>query len=336
MKIERMITTVDSHTGGTATRVITGGLPPIPGKTMLEKKIYMKEEMDHIRTMLVQEPRGHHTMVAAVLTSPTVPEADFGLFFADPSGYQNMCGHGTIGVATTLVETAMVPVQEPTTQITLETPIGLINARVSVEDGLARSVTFRNQPAFLYKRDLEVGVKDLGRLAVDLSYGGNWYAILPASEVGLEIRPENINAILLKGNRIKDAVGQIVSLEHPETGLPGILDSVMFTGPSTHPEADGKNVVISFFQGFDRSPCGTGTSARMAALYARGQLKRDDPFVHEGILGTIFWGKIVGETRIGEFPAIIPEITGSAYITGIHQFVATRNDPLKDGFLVGF
>ncbi len=334
MKSERLVTTIDSHTVGTPTRVITGGLPNLFGKTMLEKKAYMQERMDHIRTMLVQEPRGHQGMVAAVLTAPTVQEADFGLFFADPSGYQNMCGHGTIGVATTLIEMGMVPVKEPVTQISLETPIGMIDVRVAVEDGVAKHVTFRNQPSFLYYRDWGIEVQDLGRLKVDIAYGGNWYAILPASDVGLEIRPENITKLLHKGDQIKKTIGQKISVEHPETHLPGIMDGVMFTGPPDHPEADGKNVVIAFFQGFDRSPCGTGTSARMAALHARGELKINQPFVHESIIGTLFRGQIVGETKIGDFPAIVPEITGSAYITGIHQFLVSQDDPLKDGFLV--
>jgi len=334
MRFERMITAIDSHTGGEPTRTITGGFPRIPGKTVSEKMIYLREHMDWFRTMLMHEPRGHSVMSGAILTEPSDPRADIGVIYIESGGYLPMCGHDTIGCCTALVETGMVPVTEPVTEITLETPAGLVKAKVQVERHIARSVTFTNIPAFLYLRDVQVDVPGFGSVTLDIAYGGNFYAIVEAKRFGLVIAPENAKEIIRIGRAIKDAVNKKITIQHPEKPFIRGLTHVEFYGPPTHPEAHAKNAVLITHDAIDRSPCGTGTSAKLAVLYSKGQISIGEEFVHESIIGTIFRARIIAETEVAGFKAVVPEITGSAYVTGIHQFVVDPDDPLKYGFLL--
>lgn len=336
MKFNRMITAVDAHTAGMPMRVVTGGVPPIPGKTIPDKVRYFRETLDDLRRFLVLEPRGHPWMFAAVLTEPTTEGSDAGLIFFNPGGYDTMCGHGTIAICTVLVETGRVRVEGPETDITLDTPAGTVHAQVAVEDGLVREVTLFNVPSFLYKADVPVQVPDLGRIAVDVAYGGDlFYAILPAESVGLEIRPERDNDIIVQGRKIWDALIEQVEVQHPENpSLKGFV-GVIFSGPPTHPDATAKNACFGPPGFTDRSPCGTGTCAKMASLYARSELGLNEEFVHESFIGTLFRGKVMREERVGPYPGIVPAITGNAWVTGIQQFVLDPRDPFPAGFYVG-
>ncbi len=335
MKFKRVLSAVDTHAGGSPERVVVGGLPPIPGETMLEKARYVRGNLDHLRTLLVHEPRGHGNMYASLIVPPTVEDADVGVLYLEVGGYPTMCGHGTIAICTVLVETGVVEAREPETEITLDTPAGLVGAKVAVKDGEAESVTIRNVPSFLYKADIEVKVPGLGRVALDIAYGGNFCAILPAESVGLEVVPEAALDLIACGTEIWKAVNEQVEVQHPiEPGI-NCVNYVQFYAPATHRRATVKNAVIAPPTSLDRSPCGTGTSARMAALYARGKLGLHEEFVHESIIGSLFTGRLVAETRVGDFAAVIPTITGSAHITGLHQFMLDPRDPFPAGFLLG-
>jgi len=334
MRISKVFSSIDTHTGGGPTRTITGGIPHIPGETIAQKMLYLKENMDWIRTSLMFEPRGHSVMSGVILTEPKHPEADVGTIFIETGGYLPMCGHDTIGVATALVETGMVTVKEPETLITLDTPAGLTRVRVKVENGSAKAVSFMGVPSFVFAEETEIDVPKIGALTVDIAYGGNVYAILPAAEVGLEIIPVNTSALIEKGRLIKYAINDQVKIQHPELEFINECTHVEFYGPPTTPGAHLKNAVILSDSGLDRSPCGTGTSAKIALMYAKGEIRKDEKFIHESIIGSTFSARVIEETKVGNFSAIIPEITGYAHIMGINQLFIDPDDPLKDGFLL--
>jgi len=334
MRIGRVFSTIDTHTGGEPTRTIIGGLPYIPGKTVVDKMKYLRDCMDWVRTALMFEPRGHSVMSGAILTEPTHPEADIGVVFIETGGYLPMCGHDTIGVSTALVETGMVTVKEPVTHIALETPAGLSRVKVDVENGVAKAVTFRNIASFVFAEGVGVDVPKFGKIKMDISYGGNPYAIVPADSVGLKICPENASKLIENGRIIRDAVNAQVRVQHPEKDFINSCTHVEFYGKPTTSGAHAKNAVFFADGGIDRSPCGTGTSAKLATLYSKGKLKLNEEFVHESIIGSIFRARAVEETKVGPYDAIIPEVTGSAHIMGINQLFIDPDDPHRNGFLL--
>jgi proline racemase len=312
---------VDSHTEGMPTRVVVGGVDPIPGATMLERKLHFEREMDDLRLLLMREPRGHSAMSGAILQPPTREDADWGVLFIEVSGCLPMCGHGTIGVATVLVETGRVPVAEPETVVRLDTPAGLVEARVAVEGGRARSVTIRNVPSFLYERDRRVG-----DVVCDLAFGGNFYALVPVDAVD----PADSDRLIRRGLEIMAAVNEDPPV-HPEDSRIAGCRHVVFHTPGRD-GAHARNATSIHPGWLDRSPCGTGTSARMAALHARGELAIGEPFVNESLIGTRFTGRLVEETRVGSFQAVVPEITGRAWVTGMGRYVLDAEDPFPAGF----
>ncbi len=334
LRFERLISAVDTHTAGEPTRTITGGFPRIPGKTVGEKMVYMRDHMDELRTMLMYEPRGNNVMSGAVLTEPSDPSADIGVIYIETGGYLPMCGHDTIGCCTALIETGMIAAKEPETEIVLETPAGLVTAKAAVEDGIVKSVSFKNIPSFLYMADIDVDVPDLGKIVLDIAYGGNFYAIVDAQKLGLDIKPENASKIIQVGSLIKDAVNQQYDVKHPELPYIKGLTHVEFSAPPTHKDAHAKNTVLITHDALDRSPCGTGTSAKLATLYAKNKISLNQEFVHESIIGSLFKAKVIEECEVAGYKAIIPQITGSAHVTGLHQFVVDPDDPLKEGFLI--
>ncbi|GAA0734801.1 proline racemase [Clostridium oceanicum] len=334
MRAIKTIQTIESHTVGEPTRIVTGGIPKIPGKTMAEKMEYLEENMDNLRTMLMSEPRGHNDMFGAIYTDPADETADIGIIFMDGGGYLNMCGHGSMGAATCAVEMGIVPIEEPYTNIKLEAPAGMIKAKVKVEDGKAKEASIVNVPAFLYKKDIEVEVPEFGKLKLDISFGGSFFAMVDVKNVGIDISPENSQKLNDLGMRIINAVNEQVEIKHPELEHIKTVDLCEFYGEPKSEDADVQNVVV-FGQGqVDRSPCGTGTSAKMALLHAEGKMKVGEEIVNESIICTKFRGKILSETKVGEYDAIIPEITGSAYVTGFSQFLVDPDDPVKYGFVL--
>lgn len=332
--IKRLVYTIESHTMGEPTRIVTGGLPNIPGSTMADKKMYLENKLDDVRTALMHEPRGHKDMFGAIITAPVDPKADLGVIFMDSGGYLNMCGHGSVGVVTVAIQTGMVPVIEPKTTVILDTPAGLIKAKAKIKQGQVRSVTIQNVPSFLYKKDYELHIPEIGKITVDIAFGGSFFAIVSAKKLNTKVDLSNIEMLTKIGVTIRDVINRQIKIQHPIKKHIRTVDLVEIYDEATHPQADLKNVVIFGDGQVDRSPCGTGTSAKMAALYARDQLKLHQDFIYESIIGTIFKGRLVEETKVDSFDAVVPEITAKAFITGICQFLIDSEDPLKDGFLL--
>ncbi len=331
MRAARYFAAVDSHTEGMPTRVITGGVGPIPGSSMLERKLHFEAELDELRLLLMREPRGHGAMSGAILQPPTHDGADWGVLFIEVSGCLAMCGHGTIGVATVLVETGMVAVTEPETVVRLDTPAGLVEARVAVDGGRARSVTLRNVPSFLHARDAAVDVPGLGSVRYDMAFGGNFYALFAAADAGVEVDPAQSQLLIDRGRQIIAAIDATDRPAHPEDARIAGCRHVVFHAPGRD-GADARAATSIHPGWLDRSPCGTGTSARLAQLHARGELAVGDSFVNESVIGTRFTGRIAAETTVGGRPAIVPEITGRAWITGMGQYLLDASDPFPSGF----
>jgi proline racemase len=313
------------------TRVVTEGVGVIPGATMLERKAHFEAHLDHLRLLLMREPRGHSAMSGAILQPPTREDADWGVVFIEVSGCLPMCGHGTIGVATVLVETGMVEVREPETVVRLEVPAGVVQARVAVRDGRATSVTLRNVSSFLAVRDGSMDVAGLGEVQYDLAYGGNFYAIVDAASLGLEVDPSQSGRLVDAGAAIMAAIERQGSPVHPEDERIAGCRHVIFTAPGRD-GADARGATSIHPGWLDRSPCGTGTSARLAQLHARGKLSVGESWVHESVIGSRFTGRIVEETTVGDRPAVVPEITGRAWLTGTGEYLLDPDDPFPDGF----
>lgn len=336
MRANRYFAAVDSHTEGMPTRVVTGGVGVIPGATMAQRRTYFLEHLDHLRTLLMYEPRGHSAMSGAILQPPTRPDADWGVLYIEVSGCLPMCGHGTIGVATVLVETGMVTVTEPVTEIRLDTPAGLVVASVQVRDGHAEAVTLRNVASYVHALDAKVETESFGPLTLDVAFGGNFYAIVELDALGIAFEPSSPKVrqqMLDAGLEIMSAVTEQVAPRHPDQPEIAVCHHVYLAAPGS--TATHSRHAMAIHPGwFDRSPCGTGTSARMAQLHARGQLPIGAEFVNESIIGSRFVGRLVDTTTVGDHPAVVPTVTGRAWITGMGQYLLDPTDPFPAGFLL--
>ncbi|MCP3798201.1 proline racemase family protein [Allokutzneria sp. A3M-2-11 16] len=329
----RSFTAIDSHTEGMPTRVITDGVGPIPGDTMAQRREYFMAHMDDIRQLLVNEPRGHAAMSGAILQPPTRPDADWGVLYIEVSGCLPMCGHGTIGVATVLVENGMVEVTEPVTRVRLDTPAGLVVASVAVSEGRAKHVTFENVPAYAHELDARVEVPGFGEVRYDMAYGGNFYAILPLDQIGIPFSHNEKHAIMTAGLSIMDAINAQRRPVHVTDPTISGCKHVQFTAPGRD-GSHSRHVMVIHPGWFDRSPCGTGTCARMAQLHARGSLGLDEDFVNESFIGTRFTGHLLSTTRLGTQEAVIPTVTGRAWITARATYLVDPTDPFPRGFVL--
>jgi proline racemase len=347
MRLSNMITAIDAHAAGEPGRVIVGGVMDVPGKTMFEKMVYLRDNRDDLRKRMLREPRGYPALCCNLVLPPTHPDADAGFVIMEQVEYPPMSGSNTICTATVLLETGMIPMVEPVTEFTLEAPAGLVKIRAEVSNGKVRSVTFRNVPAFAPYLDAKVEVPKLGTVTVDVAYGGMFYVIVDAASVGLRLTPDEGKDIVRLGEMIKAATREQLPVVHPENpGISGVTIAE-FSAPATRPDAAMKNTVVVSSGEFDwdrpdtwtgildRSPCGTGTCAKMATLHAKGKLGLNQDFPHEGILGTLFTGRLVEETQVGQYPAVVPTLTGQAWIYAITQYVLDAEDPFKEGFTVG-
>lgn len=326
--------TIDSHTEGECTRIVYSGFPELSGATMMDRKKDLMARYDFLRTALMLEPRGHRDMFGAVLTEPVHPEADTGVIFMDSGGCLNMCGHGSIGTACMLVETGAVPVSEPYTNVVLDAPSGIIRAKVLVKNGHAVCASIQNVPAFLYRENLTEDIEGWGPITYDIAFGGSFFALVDARSIALSLDISNVETITELGMELREAINRDVEIQHPTLDITTV-DLVEFYGPSVDPRADLKNCVIFGDAQVDRSPCGTGTSAKMAALVAKGELPIGQKFVYESITGSFFEGVPLQETEIGGIRGIIPQITGSAHIIGLNDWVIDPADGLRYGFLLG-
>lgn len=332
MKFSKLVTTIDTHTGGNPTRTVTSGAPKLIGTTMTEKMVYMKEHHDDFRRALMFEPRGHEVMSGCIITEPCDKSADIGVVYIETGGYLPMCGHDTIGVCTALIEGGVFPKEK--TVLRLDTPAGLVEAKLTIADGKVTQVTFTNIPSFLYKRDICVNVDGIGEVHLDIAYGGNFYGLVDARPLRLALTPDNASHIVKLAVQIRDEVNRHTDVVHPEIPVIRGMTHVEFYGDPVAAGADCRNSVVVPPGGIDRSPCGTGTSAKVATLYAKGELAMGQEFVHESIVGSVFHAKVLEETTVGHLPAVITQVSGSAWVTGFHHFVLHDVDPLNDGFLL--
>lgn len=347
MRFSRMIQAVDAHACGEPGRVIVGGVMDVPGKSMLEKMQHLQSHADHLRKLMLREPRGYPAANCNLILPPTCPEAAAGFVIMEQVEYPGMSGTNTICVTTVLLETGMVPMIEPVTELTLESPAGLIRVRAECSGGKVRKVTFRNVPSFAVHLEKQIEVPHLGMVTVDVAYGGMFYVISDATPHGLTLKPDEGRDIVRVGEMIKAAAQEQLPVVHPtQPAFSGITIAVL-TAPPAHQAAHAKNAVVvstgqldwqrpaTWTGAIDRSPCGTGTSARMAALYAKGKLGLNEDFHHEGILGTIFTGRLLEEIQVGPYRAVVPTISGRAWITGYSNYVLEEDDPFPEGFTVG-
>ena len=329
---------VDAHTEGMPARVVVDGVGTIAGSDMLERRATFEAELDHLRTFLMYEPRGHAAMSGAILQPPTHPDADVAVLFIEVSGCLAMCGHGAIGVATVLVDERMVEVTEPVTHVRLETPAGLIDAAVEVADGRARAVTLTNVPSFVHATDVELDIPEYGPLVVDVAFGGNFYALVPAERLGIPLEPGREQDLIRTGLAVIAAADTQVAPVHPEQPLITGIEHLVVTaagdaGGAGGGPVDGRSATVIHPGWIDRSPCGTGTSARMALLHHRGELALDTPYVHASFIDSRFEGRLVATTTVAGRPAVVPTIRGRAWISGRAEFVLDPTDPFPGGFL---
>ena len=347
MRLARMLQAVDAHAAGEPGRVIVGGVLDVPGATMLEKARHLEEHGDGLRRLMLREPRGYPALCANVILPPTHPDADAGYVIMEHVEYPGMSGTNTICVATVLLETGMLPMTEPVTEITLEAPAGLIRIRATCAAGKVTGVTFRNVPAFATHVDTPIEVPQLGTVLVDVAYGGMFYVIADAEKLGFVLMPDEGRDITRVTEMIKAAAAEQLPVVHPDQpGFAGITIGQL-SGPPHDPRNSSRNVVTvstgaldwsrpaTWTGVIDRSPCGTGTCAKMAVLHAKGRLAVGADFRHEGILGTVFTGRLLEETRVGERAAVVPTITGTAWITGFASYVVDPTDPFPEGYTVG-
>ncbi|MFC1499850.1 proline racemase family protein [Candidatus Zixiibacteriota bacterium] len=329
------ITTIDAHTAGEPLRIITGGMPVLEGESILELRRYLKENFDNIRTTLMWEPRGHREMYGCVITPPFERGSDFGILFMHNEGYSTMCGHGIIGIGTVAPEIGLVPLEEPETVMVIDTPAGQVTTYAQVIEGRVRSVHFHNVPSFVTGLDERVKVPGIGWVTYDLAFGGAYYAFVQAEDFGFSCVPAEQNDLITVGMAIKEAVTGKGGIEHPVEKDLTFLYGTIFIAPSLSEEADSRNVCVFADGQVDRSPTGTGVSGRMAIHYARGEVGIGDPLTIESIVGTTFTGTVVEPVSFEGQQAVIPDVRGSASITGRHEFLIDPDDPLREGFFLG-
>ena len=334
MNFSRSYTTIDAHTAGEPLRIVTSGVPRLPGATILEKRRWVKENMDDVRRTLMLEPRGHADMYGAYLTEPVTPQADMGVIFMHNEGYSDMCGHGIIALATVAVAQGLVKTTTPETRVGIDAPAGFIEAFAEWDGERVGAVRFRNVPSFLYLRDLTVTTPSFGSVTVDIAFGGAFYAYLDGMQVGLEVTPANYRALIDLGDEVKRAVSAEVEIQHPLIPELNQLYGTIIDGAPQHKGSTQANVCVFADREVDRSPTGTGTAGRVAQLYARGKLGLNETLVNESVIGTVFTGKVLEETKVGDYDAVIPEIGGQAYITGFNHFVLEPDDPVGTGFFL--
>lgn len=333
LKIGKMVAAIDSHTCGEPTRIVIGGAPVFKGDTMAEKWVDFKTNHDEFRRFIMTEPRGHNDMFGAVLVPPVHKEADTGVIFCDSGGSVSMCGHGSIGVASAMVNLKMVDVQEPHTVVTLDTPAGLVSIDVEVKDGEAVSATLRNVPAFVFADRIQLRLPEIDKTVnFSICFGGSFFAILDAADFGLHLVPKECAHLVELGVMVMDEANKQYHVQHPE--IPENNRILLAEFGLHEPDHMARNCVVFGKCNVDRSPCGTGTCAKMALLSSRGELAPNESFMHESILGTVFEGHYEDGPKMGNYPTIIPYIKGKANIAGFNWLISHEGDPLLPGFLL--
>ncbi len=336
MQFKRMINVVGVHTGGELNEVITGGVINVPGRTMFDKMTYLKDHGDDLRQFLLNEPRGRITQCVNLVLPSSHPEASAGFVIMESEYYVPMSGSNTICTVTALLETGMIPMTEPVTTFNLEAPAGLVAITATCEEGKCKTVQFRNVPAFVFALDRTVDVPGLGKIQVDVAYGGMIYVLVDAEPLGFSIVPNEARALVELGERIKKAAAEQCPVVHPENAEIHTINQTLFRGPVTATPGGkrSRNTVVVSPGRLDRSPCGTGTCARLAVMHARGELATGESLIHESIIGSEFIGIVAETTEVAGSPAIIPTIAGAAWITAFHQYVLDPTDPFPTGYIL--
>lgn len=331
MKAKNIFYVVDTHTEGEPTRIVISGIPKLKGANVSEKRMFMRSRLDWLRTALLMEPRGHQDQFGAIVLPSHEEYADYALIFMDTGGYLDMCCHAVIGVTTALIETGIVEAREPYTYIRYETVAGIVTAKAKVSGCSVEEVSVIEVPSF-YLGSYELKILDR-IIPVHVAYGGNFFVIAESEDLEIKLRLRNINELIKKGLMLRDEASRLISVHHPtQNTVDEEIKLAMITGDPELPESNGKNIVIFGNGQFDRSPCGTGTAARLATMYKLGLIKIGQLFIHESIINTTFKARIIDTTRIGQYDAVIPEITGKAFITQICNVVIDSRDPLWTGF----
>ena len=328
------IQTIDSHTEGEPLRIILSGYPALKGKTLLEKRTNARRLHDELRKALIWEPRGHRDMYGAIIVEPDTPDADFGVIFIHNEGYSTGCGHAVIALTKVFVETGLIPMNEPETEVKMDVPSGFIKSYAKVKNGQVTGVRFENVPSFVQSLDTEIDVPGIGKINYDLAFGGAFYAFVDVAQLGLNCTSKYQNQLIETGIKIKHAIMDSVKMVHPLEPDMNFLYGTIFTGVSKNPNHHSRNVCIFAEGEVDRSPTGTGVSARAAILHAKDEIKTGESIIIESIIDSTFSVKVVETTTFGNYDAVIPEVSGNAYITGKNTFWINPEDPLKDGFIL--
>ena len=335
-EFSRIISTIDAHTAGEPLRIILSGLPKIPGATILEKRRAIAARHDHLRRLLMLEPRGHSGMYGCLIVPPTTDDGDFGVLFLHNEGYSTMCGHDIIAVTKVACEAGLVEAEEGENVVRIDAPAGRITSRALVRDGRVVDVSFENVLSFVLARDLVVAVDGIGDVAVDVAFGGAFYVYADAEQLGVRIEPREIEKLVRLGTELKHTVSEQIDIIHPlEPDIRGLYGAIICEPAQRIPQGvETKNVCIFADAQIDRSPTGTGTSGRLALLHARGRIEPEERLINRSIIDTVFWGRINGLERVGLLDGVRTEVGGSAYIMGFHQFVLEPDDPLPEGFRI--
>lgn len=333
------LTTMDLHVGGEPIRLVIEGLPPIPGRTINEKRLYISENLDGARLLLTREPRGHRDMFAGVITEPVSEKGHFGIVFMDARRYPYMCGHGLIGAVTACIEMGWLEPDGEEKAVMVDTPSGSVRALARLgktEDGRVgvESVAIELESAFVFQTDQLLSLPDRDPVLVDVVFAGGFFVMVSSENIGLALSPENATELSRLGMQIIEAGNRQLAVQHPLRTYINTVDVAEFYDTREHRQSRGKNVVVLGEGHVDRSPCGTGTSAKLALLYQRGEVSIGQPFINQGLTGTAFEGRIAREIEVGDYTGIVPRISGSACLTGLHRFVLTADDPFPEGFLI--
>ena len=335
MKFKHYISCIDVHTAGEPLRIVTSGLPPIHGNTILEKRDYMLKNYDNLRKLMMLEPRGHSGMYGCIIVPAVTEDGDFGVLFTHNDGLSSMCGHGIIGVTKTALETGMMVAKEGENIVKIDSPAGRVTAYAKVKDGEVEKVSFQNVPCFVYKEDIKVNIDEIGEIFVDIAYCGAFYAYIDASKVNLTICPKNTEKLVKVGMEVKNKVAKIMKFNHPTSGVNWLYGTILFDEPKRKGnKLITKNICIFADGQVDRSPTGTGTGGRLALHYHKEEMKKDDILINYSIIDTPFEGRIIKDTKEGDFKAIITEVSGTAQIVGFNQLVLDPKDPLPEGFRI--
>lgn len=335
MHFKNRIDCIDAHTGGEPLRIVTSGLPQIKGDTILEKRDYMLKNYDNLRKLMMLEPRGHSGMYGCILVEAVTEDGDFGVLFTHNEGLSSMCGHGIIGITKVAIETGMILAEDGENIVRIDSPAGRVTAYADVVDGEVERVRFQNVPCFIYKENVEVEVDGIGKISGDVVYCGAFYVYVDSDKVNLKINPENTEKLVKVGMEIKHKVMDMMEFNHPTSGVNWLYGTIFYEKPVKNQNIlDTKNVCIFADGQVDRSPTGTGTGGRVALHYFKGEMLEEDTLSNKSIIDTVMEGRIIEKTKVGEYDALVTEVSGTAYIMGFNQLVLDPKDPLNEGFRI--